>query len=324
MRVALFLAPLFVVTIAYAAPPDPTAQALFRKGRDLIARGDWDAGCEQLRASNERFEAASTTLNLARCAEHFGKVATAWAFYQRGKTLAGEEPVQRRTELERVAGAGLAAMEPRLPRLRIELAETPEGVKVTEAGRSLPIREDVPLDPGSHEIAIEAPGYETQKQSVVLEEGKTSALAVTLVKLAPQTPPETPPTPPPAVAPTPPPPGPPVHPLVEPEKSIPTWAWISTAAGVVLTGASIGFALDAAAQSRKLENQCGSDFVCNEDLSFDPGPVNARKNRDIGLAIGLGSAGLLGIGVGVYGLTSVRVGATATPSGFWISTGGTL
>lgn len=324
MRIALFLGVVFIASVVRAAPPDPTAQALFRKGRDLVAKGDWDAGCEQLRASNERFEAASTTLNLARCAEHFGKIASAWALYHRGRTLAREEPAQRRAELERVADAGVQAMEPRLPRLRIEVNETAESVHIAEAGISLPIREDVPLDPGNHDIVIEAAGYESQTRRVVLEEGKTSALSVTLVKIATEPPPELPAAPPPPVARERPRQEQPIRPAVETDTSIPTWVWISSVAGVVLTGASIGFALDAAAQSRKLENECGSDFVCNENPSFDPGPTNARKNRDIGLAIGLGSAGLVGIGAAIYGFGNVRARASATTTGFWISTGGTL
>ena len=75
-------------------------------------------------------------------------------------------------------------------------------------------------------------------------------------------------------------------------------------AGLVLGGAAIGFALDANAASDALRGKCGADLVCDEDPGFDPAPLNARKNRGVGLAIGLGSASVIAIGAAVVGLVS--------------------
>ena len=40
------------------------------------------------------------------------------------------------------------------------------------------------------------------------------------------------------------------------------------------------------------------------DVNFDPSPLNERKNRSLALAIGLGSAGVLALGVAAWTLLS--------------------
>jgi hypothetical protein len=306
----------FLAAVAFAPPlyadnvPDPTAAALFRKGRDLVESGEWEKGCEQLRSSLARYESASTVLNIARCEEHFGRVASAWALFQRGLVLARGEPgAERREALERVAREGIDKTEGRLPKLEIDVASPPPGLEVRESSRPLPIGEAVPLDPGPHDLVAQAPGYETAKQHVVLEEGKTTKITFELRARAPSEPDGAASV---AEKPKPQPVDSPSSPAPEPARErggIPTWAWISGGTGLVLIGAATAFALDARAQRDKLVEECGSDFVCDENPNFNPGPVNARKNRSLGLAIGLGSAGLLAIGasvVGIVGASSER------------------
>ena len=57
--------------------PDPAAAALFQSGREQIEQGDWEGGCAKLAQSLARSANASTQLNLARCAEHAGKIVRA-------------------------------------------------------------------------------------------------------------------------------------------------------------------------------------------------------------------------------------------------------
>jgi hypothetical protein len=311
----LLAAILFVRPLRADNVPDPTAAALFRKGRELVENGDWDKGCEQFRASLARYEAASTLLNIARCEEHFGRVAKAWALYQRGLVLARSEPgTERREGLEKVARDGISAMEPRLPKLLIEIASPPPGLEVHESSRPIPVGEAVPLDPGPHDLVARAPGFATLNKRVELEEGKTTTVALVLraeeAKPVPVAPPREkakPPAPKPA-------------PEVLPERGgVPTWAWVSGGAGVVLLSVATVFALDAAAQRNKLVDHCGSDFDCSEEPTFDPGPTNARKNRSLGLAIGLGSAGLIAIGASISGIAGARTNVAISPRNVWLS-----
>ncbi|MEZ4437679.1 MAG: PEGA domain-containing protein [Polyangiaceae bacterium] len=159
---------------AMAQPaPDPVAAALFREGRDLIKEGRWDEGCPKIEASLERFPAASPQLNLALCEEHGGRVATAWAMAQRAQTL-NRETVgkKRRASLDAAARELIARLEPRLPYLTVRVVPAVDGARVQEEDGELPLDTPVPLDPGEHQLRLEAPGYATSERVVVLREGR--------------------------------------------------------------------------------------------------------------------------------------------------------
>ncbi|MEZ4444566.1 MAG: hypothetical protein R3B72_36165 [Polyangiaceae bacterium] len=263
-----------------ALGPDPVAAELFRQGRTLVSEGDYAAGCRKLELSMKRYAAPSTLMNIANCKEHDGLVATAWALYERAIVLNREtDGVQRRQELEQVAREAIAALEPRLPRLHIEVTPQVEKLVVTEGGRVLPIHTAVPLDPGRYEIVAEAPKHQRLVRSVELREGETT---VVRLKLVPE----------PAPTPAPEPRASPRDDDEQASRGVPLWAWLSGGAGLAMTAVAIGFAVDARATVRALTDRCGEDRICDEDPSFDPTPDNQRKDRDLGLALGFGIAGL--------------------------------
>src|SRR6185312_10516239 len=117
---AAVLAALVLGSAGAAAQPaddEVAAAALFRAGRELVAAGDYAAGCPKFEASLKLHASASTLLNIARCHEHEGRLATAWLDYQRGLSLnRGTSGAERQRELEEVARAALAALEPRVPK----------------------------------------------------------------------------------------------------------------------------------------------------------------------------------------------------------------
>src|SRR6266699_3327978 len=59
----------------------PAAEALFREGRQLLKEAQVDEACLKLAESYSQEPASGTLLNLARCHEIQGKIATAWAEY---------------------------------------------------------------------------------------------------------------------------------------------------------------------------------------------------------------------------------------------------
>src|SRR5688572_22367029 len=72
---------------------DPAAaEALYKAGRDLVAKGDWDVGCPKFDASMSLDPVASTLLNIAKCHEHYGRLARAWADYKRALVLNQDTP----------------------------------------------------------------------------------------------------------------------------------------------------------------------------------------------------------------------------------------
>lgn len=175
------------------------ADALYKEGRDLVKAGQSAAGCAKFEASLALSPAASTMLNIARCHEQEGKLATAFADYTRALGLNGDTPgVERRKELEELAHKGLGALGPRLPRLRFVITtgespspgsakSPPPGVQATSDGKDIPaaaLGEALPADPGPHQVRVSAPGYGAETRSVVLEEGKTAVVEITLQRPA--------------------------------------------------------------------------------------------------------------------------------------------
>lgn len=288
-------------------PQDPVAaQALFKTARQLVDKGNYAEGCPQFAASFELYPSASTMLNVAQCHEHDGKLASAWEAYNQALTLNHEtKGEERRKGLEDLAKKGIAALEPRLPRLLITIKAPPPGLKVQRDGKDLPtaaLSAALPADPGAHQIEASAPGYRDESRSVTLEPGKTATVEITLQPAAPGGKDTT----------------------ASPSK--PVWPWIVGAGGVALTGAAVFFLVDDLGAIHALRDNCrdvpGGTYCPS---SYDYQADNARKNRDLPLFIGLGSAGVLALGAAIYGLASTRKSdaeppkTTALP---WVVPGG--
>jgi hypothetical protein len=157
--------------------------------RELVDKGDWAAGCAKFQASLELDPAPSTLLNLSRCRERDGKLVEAWYMLQQALKLNRENRGQtdrRREELEGVTLERLAGIERRVPRLRISLTEAPAGVRVRRDGAIQPAStfgEPLPLDPGIHEIVVDAPGFVEERRSVAIVEGQALDVTITLTRL---------------------------------------------------------------------------------------------------------------------------------------------
>ena len=194
------------------------------------------------------------------------------------------------------------------------VADAPEGVEVQESGRSLPLEEAIPLDPGTRKITVSAPGFEQATRSVELEPGETTRLEIQLNPL---------PEPPKAATPMKTEPQTPRQDTTkdQPAGEVPTWAWVVGGGGIVATGVAVFFVFDAIDARNQLVKRCGSDLVCNEDPSFDPGPLNSRKNRSIGLAGGLGAAGAIAITASAVAILSVPSGSPKASGGVWLAPG---
>lgn len=272
-----------------AAVPDPAAEALFHSGRQLVERGNWDAGCPKFEASLALYLSASTLLNLARCHEHYGKLASAWATYKRALVVNRETPgEERRSALEDVAKRGLAALEPRLPKLRIVIPIAPEGLKVTRNEQYIPLAmlgTTFPVDPGEHRIVVRAPGYRTERRTVTALERKTKRVEIPLIlgdggegedgASAG---------------------------VVSGGHVVPTWSLIVGAGGLALLTAGAIFRVDQAMVEGFQEGKCDGDVLTKCPPGYMPAEDNARKNRDFALFVGLGGAGALAVSAAVVGM----------------------
>ncbi|HYQ00845.1 MAG TPA: hypothetical protein VER96_19380 [Polyangiaceae bacterium] len=144
------------------AHADPAAaEALFREGRALLDRGQVNAACEKLEASNALEPSAGTLLNLATCREKQGKTATAWANFISAERLARN---QNRPEQATEAKRRATELEPQLSTLTLSVRAPVPGLEVWRAGQAVPsatFDTPVPIDPGKIVIEASAPGYES-------------------------------------------------------------------------------------------------------------------------------------------------------------------
>jgi hypothetical protein len=212
-----WLLPLALAARAAHAQPtrDPAgAEQLFNSAKELLKAGDWKGACAKFEASLALDPSISTELKIAKCHEHEGKLARAWSDYQEAikhNRELSDRPEKRRLELEEFAKAQLADLEPRVPKVRVVVPEPPPGLRIKRGAVELPLAalgDALPADAGTLHITAEAPGFATVERDVVVVEGKTVDVEITLSREAaavpaPAAPPEAPLTtqasPPPAL-----------------------------------------------------------------------------------------------------------------------------
>ncbi len=184
---------------ARADTRDPVAaEALFEAGRKAVQKGDYASACPRFAESQRLDPAAGTLLNLADCEEHIGHLATAWESWQEAIALLPVDDNRRPTAKKRAA-----AIEQRVPHLTIRLApDAPrdarvrrDAVELGDASLGIPL----PVDAGSHEVHVTAPGRQDFSTTVTLAEGESRVVEVRPGAAVEQQPPPPPPPPPPTV-----------------------------------------------------------------------------------------------------------------------------
>ncbi|WP_437729922.1 hypothetical protein [Sorangium sp. So ce1335] len=163
-----------LVALAASAPAAPAraeptaigerarADQLRREAGELMASGRPDAACPKLEESHRLNPSIGTQLELARCREATGRLATAWALYAEVATAA-EKAGDARQAAE--ARERAAAMEQRLPKLAIVASAEVQGLpglEVTldgEDARGL-LGAARPVEPGTRRVTATAPGMQ--------------------------------------------------------------------------------------------------------------------------------------------------------------------
>jgi len=165
------------------------AEALFRQGREAMDAKSYDVACERFRESDRLDPAVGTLFNLARCELLRGRLATAWALYR--KVAQKLPPRDKRIP---VAQNAADELEPRLPMLTVVLPDdVPEGTTVERGGMHIaPATFGLPLpvDPGSYEYVVKAPGFAPMSQTVTVAEGDKQQLTLQVGEVLPPQEPE--------------------------------------------------------------------------------------------------------------------------------------
>jgi hypothetical protein len=168
--VVLLLAPAVV-----RADDKMRAVALFDEGIKEMKAGNFEKACPLFRESNRLVPDSGTRGSLARCYTQLGRVASAWLLW---RELADTAPTP---DLRSDAAANAAKLDPRLPRYVIVLASgQPTEISVRIDGEEVAATLDVPtpIDPGTYDIEVSAPGYMPWRSKFTAVEGKTTRVDV--------------------------------------------------------------------------------------------------------------------------------------------------
>jgi hypothetical protein len=160
IRASLFV---LLLTGAASAQAPAKADALFREGQRLFAQKRYDEACPKLAFSARMAPSSAAEIALGFCYEAQGKTASAWAAYNAVIPLTKTDG---RADRARVAAGRVKALNPRLARMTITTDKanaTIDGFELREDGVLLDQSAwaDRPVDPGEHDIEVQAPGYVT-------------------------------------------------------------------------------------------------------------------------------------------------------------------
>lgn len=155
---------------AFAQGDKAAAVALFDEGRRAMEAGQYAEACPKLAESNRLDPQLGALLHLADCYEKVGQLASAWAAFRDAAELA-----DRRADARSLSARGRASsLESRLSRLTIVVPEhtVVPGLEVRRDGTLLgaPLwGAPIPVDPGTHQVEVTAPGKLAWRQSVEVE-----------------------------------------------------------------------------------------------------------------------------------------------------------
>jgi hypothetical protein len=187
-RVALAIAVLFLLVLAprdtlAADPledfPDPAAaRSLVDEARALMQRKKYKEACPKLEASLRLAPGPSTQLDLADCNEHLGNLASAWRGFL---DVASRLKAAKQADREKAARKRAQALEPRLPKLVVEVPNALEGLEVKRDGVAIERAAwgtAIPIDPGPHRVSAIAPGRQRWTVTVQTNEGANTHVEI--------------------------------------------------------------------------------------------------------------------------------------------------
>ncbi len=162
-----------------------------------MLKGSFAEACAKLERSEALDPGIGTQFNLARCYDLSGRLASAYAAYER---VVAETHAAGQTSREAIARDLAAALEPRLAHLTllIRLDGMVPGLELSLDGTLVPRRPEtgrgatLAVDPGTHVVTASAPGSQTWRSDVSITRDAQSVIVVvpplvSLFALAPAT-----------------------------------------------------------------------------------------------------------------------------------------
>lgn len=151
------------------------AQVLFDEGQAFREQEKWAEAAKKFEASQRLDPSVGTQLNLALCFEKLGRTASAWINYHEVSQISSD----RRAGFAKEQADRL---EPNLVMLHLKIKRRIPGMRVTRGDEVMEEptwNEPVPVDPGTYDIVVKAPGHLPWRETVELTaKGETIELAV--------------------------------------------------------------------------------------------------------------------------------------------------
>ena len=311
LAIALALAPAAALAPAPAygerdGERDPAAaETLFGEAAALMAEGKWEEACPRFEASWELDPARGALLGVAECHAVAGELASAWAAYQQ---LRAEAAAAGDRERSRIAKERIEDVEPRIPRLVIELEDDAERgvVEIRRGGAIVPevqLGVRVFVDPGTHDIRARAERGEAWSRAVEIEEGETKIVTVpALARRKPEPTAARDPAPSSSV------PVPPDSASRYQRSSAEAQRWLGYSAvsgGALSAAAGVGFAIRSYRQHGRYDELCPQDDCAPDDDEAG----RARRHAE-----GASTLATAFIGVGLVAMTGGIVLWATSPS----------
>ena len=273
------------------------AQALFDDAMKQMEKHAYDRACPALEDVNKLQPGkVGALMELARCYEEWGKTASAWSRYRAAADAAAalSNPRQAR------ARAKVDELAPRVSKLTLAVApanRAARGFTVQRDGHDLGTAEwdtALPADPGTHTVVATAPGKKSWTADIVVApRGAAATLQIPVLE-------DNPAAARPDAGPTP------------PARGAPVWPWVVGGFGLASLGVAVGFGVDGLLAKSRLDQLCnGTLSPCAGQTASTIDPLNARKDRGLGLFIGFGAAGVAGLVTGIVALTARSGGKDA-------------
>lgn len=262
---------------AAPAPADTAlAETLFRQGKELLAKQDFEAACPKLAESYRIDPGAGVLLALALCHEGQGRLASAWIELNDVITASAST----RPDRAAFAREHAAAIEPQLSTLTIDVAPALAELADVEL-----LRDGVrlerpawgatsPIDGGDHLLEARAPGRKTWRLRVSMAPSRDRRI-LHVPALDPESA---------AIGEAP-----------APSDARRMWGYGLSGLGIAAIGAGAYFGIAAVVKIHDAKSQCPSPPGCTNASALDTNSEGLRDATIADVAIGAGLvAGIIG------------------------------
>jgi hypothetical protein len=151
------------------------ARELFQQGFQLQQAGKYTEALDKFQRAQAVYSAPTNLLHIAECQAQLGQLVESTETYRGlARLMLPKDTPQAFLAAQTQGAAELQQIEPRIPRVRVEVAPTNiGGLAVTIDDQPMNVAlvgVDRPIDPGTHKVTVSAPGYIRQEKTITIKE----------------------------------------------------------------------------------------------------------------------------------------------------------